>query len=57
MKQATKIKLFAKSAKDLNVIAALCQDSIGISENIVRHKKDKSFSLLINRFKWESSNH
>ncbi len=57
MKQATKIKLFAKSAKDLNVISALCQDSICIAENIVRNKKDKSFSILINRFKWESSNH
>ena len=57
MKQATKIKLFAKSTKDLNVIAALCQDSIGTSENMVRNKRDKSFSILINRFKWESSNH
>ena len=56
MKQATKIKLFAKSANDLNVISALCQDSIGTAQNIVRNKKDKSFSILINRFKWESSN-
>ncbi len=56
MKQVTQIKLFAKNAKDLKVIAALCQDSIGSSENIRRNKKDKSFSILINRFKWENSN-
>ena len=56
MKQETQIKLFAKSSKDLKVIAALCQDSVGISENIRRDKKEKSFSILINRMKWESSN-
>ena len=56
MEQLTQIKLFAKSAKDLKVIAALCQDSVGTSENILRNKKDKSFSILINRFKWEDSN-
>ena len=56
MKQLTHIKLFAKSAKDLKVIAALCQDSVGTSENIRHNKKGKSFSILINRFKWESSN-
>ena len=56
MKEVTQIKLFAKNAKDLKVIAALCQDSIGSSENMRRNKKDKSFSLLINRFKWENSN-
>ena len=56
MKQVAQIKLFAKNAKDLKVIAALCQDSIGSSENIRRNKKDKSFSILINRFKWESLN-
>ena len=56
MKQVTQIKLFAKNAKDLKVIAALCQDSVGSSENIWRNKKDKSFSILINRFKWEGSN-
>ena len=56
MKELAQIKLFAKSAKDLKVIAALCQDSVGTSENIRRNKKDKSFSILINRFKWEDSN-
>ena len=56
MKQVTQIKLFAKSAKDLKVIATLCQDSVGASENIRHNKKGKSFSILINRFKWESSN-
>ena len=56
MKELTQIKLFAKSAKDLKVIATLCQDSIGTSENIWSNKKDKSFSILINRFKWEDSN-
>ena len=56
MKQLTKIKLFAKSTNDLKVISALCQDSVGTSENIRRNKKDKSFSILINRFKWENSN-
>ena len=56
MKQVTQIKLFAKNAKDLKVIAALCQDSIGTLENIRRNKKDKSFSVLINRFKWENIN-
>ena len=57
MKQVPQIKLFAKNAADLKVIAALCQDSIGNAENIRRNKKDKSFSILINRFKWENSNH
>ena len=42
MEQLTQIKLFAKSAKDLKVMAALCQDSIGTLENIRRNKKDKS---------------
>ena len=56
MKQVPQIKLFAKNSTDLKVIAALCQDSVGTSENIRRNKKDKSFSILINRFKWESSN-
>ena len=56
MKQVPQIKLFAKNSTDLKVIAALCQDSVGTSENIRRSKKDKSFSILINRFKWESSN-
>ena len=56
MQQVTQIKLFAKNAKDLKVIAALCQDSVGTLENIRRNKKEKSFSVLINRFKWENSN-
>ena len=56
MKQVTQIKLFAKNTKDLKVIAALCQDSVGTSESIRRNKKGKSFSVLINRFKWENSN-
>ena len=55
MTQFNQIKLFAKSVKDLKVIAALCQDSVGTSENIRYNKKDKSFSILINRFKWENS--
>ena len=57
MEQVPQIKLFAKNATDLRVIAALCQDSIGTAENIRRNKKEKSFSILINRFKWENSNH
>ena len=56
MDQETQIKLFARSAKDLEIIAALCQDSVGIFENIHRNKKEKSFSILVNRFKWENSN-
>ena len=56
MDQETQIKLFARSAKDLEIIAALCQDSVGTSENMRRNKKEKSFSILINRFKWESLN-
>ena len=56
MKQVTQIKLFAKNVTDLKIIAALCQDSVGSVENIRRNKKDKSFSILINRFKWENSN-
>ena len=56
MKQVTQIKLFAKNATDLKVIATLCQDSVGTVENIRRNKKDKSFSILINRFKWENAN-
>mgnify|MGYP001245298981 CR=1 FL=1 len=56
MTQFNQIKLFAKSVKDLKVIAALCQDSVGTLENIRRNKKEKSFSVLINRFKWENSN-
>ena len=56
MKQVTQIKLFAKSAKDLKVFASLCQDSVGTSENIRHNKRGKSFSILLNRFKWESLN-
>ena len=56
MKQVAQIKLFAKSAKDLKVFASLCQDSVGTLENIRHNKKDKSFSILINRLKWENSN-
>ena len=55
MKQVNQIKLFANSVKDLRVIGALCQDSVGTSENIRYNKKNKSFSILINRFKWDSS--
>ena len=51
MIQVAQIKLFAKNAADLRVITALCQDSVGTVENIRRNKKDKSFSILINRFK------
>ena len=56
MKQVTQIKLFAKSAKDLKIFASLCQDSVGALENIRHDKRGKSFSILINRFKWESLN-
>ena len=56
MEQVNKIRLFFKSTKDLEVVSALCQDSVGTIENIRRNKKNKSFSILINRFKWESSN-
>ncbi len=56
METVNKVKLFGNSLNDLRIISALCQDSVGNMEHMHRSKKGKSFSILLNRFRWELLN-
>ncbi len=55
MTKNKKLKLFAETIKDLKVISTLCQDSVGVTSNMKWHRKDKIFSMIINRMMWEAT--
>ena len=54
MAKNKKLKLFAETAEDLKVISTMCQDAVGVKSKLRWHKKDKMFSLIINRVMWEA---
>ena len=49
----TKLKLIGKNQEDLRIISAYSQDSIINLKDIVFLKKNRTFIMLTNRFKWE----
>lgn len=47
------LRLWATDADDLQVISALCQDAILPANEMRYSKSNRTFALLINRFRWE----
>ncbi len=41
---------------DLDIISSMVQDSIILKKNMIFLKKQRTFILLVNRFKWENIN-
>ena len=48
------LKLIGRNQKDLKVISAYLQDSIVTVKDMVFLRKNKTFIMIINRFKWEN---
>ncbi len=49
------IKLRAEDEEDVQVISTLLQDSLVPSKSLHYDEKEKTFSFLVNRFRWEAS--
>lgn len=49
------IKLRGEDEEDLQVISTLIQDSLVPSKSLMHDPEAKTFSLLVNRFRWEDS--
>lgn len=49
----TPLRLLARDAEDLQVIAALCQDAVLTGADLHFSRARRRFSVLINRFRWE----
>ena len=49
------LKIRAEDKEDLHIVSALLQDSIVPSKSLKHDAKNKTFSLLANRFRWEAS--
>ena len=54
MQRSSRMKLRARDAEDLQVIAAVLQDAILPVKEMAYLPEQKRFVLLFNRFKWES---
>ena len=48
------LKLIGRNQKDLKVISAYLQDSIVTVKDMVFLRKNKTFIMILNRFKWEN---
>lgn len=49
------LRLLAQDATDLQVIAALVQDSVLTGADLTWQPKKRRFALLLNRFRWEDA--
>lgn len=49
------LRLFAESTEDLQVISALVQDAVGVTEDIAWLRGRGRLVILINRFRWEDA--
>ena len=53
MMTASRLKLHARSVEDLTVISAALQDALVPLGDISHIPEDKSFLMVVNRFRWE----
>ena len=53
MRTASRLKLHARSVEDLTVISAALQDALVPLGDISHIPEDKSFLMVVNRFRWE----
>lgn len=53
MTDSTALKLRARDATDMDVIASCLQDSLVPVRDIAFMKREKRFVMVLNRFKWE----
>lgn len=53
MTESTALKLRARDAADMDVLASCLQDSLVPVRDIAFLKKEKRFVMVLNRFKWE----
>lgn len=51
--QERPLRLIARDAEDLKVISALVQDSVLSAQDLHYSTRQRRFSLLLNRFRWE----
>jgi hypothetical protein len=47
------LRLLAQDGEDLSVISALAQDGVLTGADMTYRKRERRFSLLLNRFRWE----
>lgn len=47
------LRLIARENEDLQVIATLCQDAVLTGADLRFSRKQRRFSVLLNRFRWE----
>ncbi|TFL16068.1 DUF2948 family protein [Jannaschia formosa] len=48
------VRLWATDAEDLQVVSALCQDSVLPASDMRFTQRDGRLALLLNRFRWEN---
>ena len=53
MRTASRLNLHARSVEDLTVISAALQDALVPLGDISHIPEDKSFLMVVNRFRWE----
>ncbi|HEY7688290.1 MAG TPA: DUF2948 family protein [Dongiaceae bacterium] len=51
------LKLSARDAEDLEVIAAFCQDALVPLSEMAYLEDEKRFVLVLNRFRWDTADH
>lgn len=47
------LRLWATDAEDLRIVSALCQDAVLPGSEMRWSRRDRTLSLLLNRFRWE----
>ena len=47
------VRLWATDADDLQVVSALCQDAVLSAVDLRWSQRERRFSMLLNRFRWE----
>ncbi len=49
------LRLLAEEAEDLKIIAAAVQDAVVKAENLNYEKRNRRFSIELNRYRWETA--
>ena len=55
MNDTSSLRLVAEDAEDLDIISAAVQDSVTKAANLKYERRQKRFSLELNRFRWEEA--
>lgn len=47
------VRLIARDAADLGIVAALCQDAVLVGSDMAWDRRARRLDLLLNRYRWE----